>query len=89
MQATEAMQDGGGKIVRPAPLIWNEGVSAQDVEIAVGNVAGEYGPQLPNSAGKRCVDPLTNKTIVYVSLKKAFTSTILVERRSDGLVILF
>ena len=32
---TRAMQDGGGKIVRPAPLIWNEGVSAQDVEIAV------------------------------------------------------
>ena len=29
------MQDGGGKIERASALIWNEAVSAQDVEIAV------------------------------------------------------
>merc|ERR1719506_3289501 len=40
----------------------------QDVEIFIGNVAGEYGPQQPNKDGIRCVDPLTNATITYVNV---------------------
>jgi hypothetical protein len=40
----------------------------QDVLISIGNVAGEYGPQEPNSAGKHCLDPLTNTTVIYVNV---------------------